>query len=166
MLRILTIAAIFLLAITAHSAQSQKNPTAEIDKIRPDCYSSREKNEFIFITLGLFNDRRLGGFVQHNNGPIIHLRYLYPEYIDMTGSNNDSQSHTYAEMMNNKMTGYYTYTWYRGDSPMLEYRPKKKINRIFSDSTQARTTQKYLTLHATGPNQIDYQKKKITKYVI
>ncbi|WP_145985881.1 hypothetical protein [Aquitalea magnusonii] len=131
MLRILTIAAIFLLAITAHAAQSQENPTAEIDKIRHDCYSSREKNEFIFITFGLFDDRHLGGFVQHNNGPIIHLRYLYPEYVDMTGAGNDTESHTYAEMMNNKISGYYTYTWYRGDSPKLKYHSKKKNKPYF-----------------------------------
>ena len=130
-MNIITHLTCFFVALASFSANSRENPTAEIDKIRPDCYSSREKNEFIFITIGLFNDRHLGGFVQHNNGPIIHLRYLYPEYIDMTGSNNDSQSHTYAEMMNNKMTGYYTYTWYRGDSPMLEYRPKKKNQSYF-----------------------------------
>ncbi|WP_287879529.1 hypothetical protein [Aquitalea sp.] len=124
--RRLTIAATFLFAITAHAAQSQENPTMEIDKLGATCYSSREKKEFIFTTLVLFNDKRLGGYAKHNNGTVFRLKYLYPEYVDMTGAGNDSQSHTYAEMMNNKMTGYYTYTWYRGDTPALEYRPKKK----------------------------------------
>ena len=123
--------ACLLVALSTFSANSQENLTAEIDKLGASCYSSREKNELIFITLVLFNDERLGGYVKHNNGPVFRLKYLYPEYIDMTGSNNDSQSITYAEMMNNKMTGYYTYTWYRGDTPALEYRPKKK-NQSYS----------------------------------
>jgi len=123
--------ACFLIYLASLSANSQENLIAEIDKIRADCYSSKENGEFIFITLGLFNEERLGGFIQHNNGPAFRLKYLYPEYIDMTGSNNDSQSLTYAEMMNNKMTGYYTYTWYRGDSPMLKYHSKKKNKPYF-----------------------------------
>ncbi|NWK78180.1 hypothetical protein [Aquitalea sp. LB_tupeE] len=131
MLRILTIAAIFLLAITAHAAQSQENQTTEIDKLGATCYSSREKNEFIFITFVLFNDERLGGYAKHNNGSVFRLKYLYPEYVDMTGAGNDTESHTYAEMMNNKMTGYYTYTWYRGDTPALEYHPKKKSQSYY-----------------------------------
>lgn len=136
MSKIITYIACILVFIASPIVNSKSNSAIEVDTSNATCFSSHEKGEFIFISLILFADYRLGGYVQHNNGPILRLKYLYANYIDKKGAGNDSESHTYAEITNNKITGYYIYNWYRGDMPILEYYPKKSNRRygLFIDS--------------------------------
>ncbi|WP_159874804.1 hypothetical protein [Aquitalea denitrificans] len=130
MLRKPTIAVIFLFTIAAHATNSQGSSIYELDISDPTCFSVRDKNEVIFINFNLFRDQQNTGEAQHNNGPKRRLKYLYSEDIGREKSKiyGEADMQTYAEIMNNKMTGYYIYTVYMKAPPSTDvvYFSKKK----------------------------------------
>ena len=140
MLRKLTSVAIFLFTIAAHATQAQASSTTELEISVPTCFSARDKNEFIFINFSLFRDQQATGEAQLNNGPKRRLKYLYSEDIGREKSKiyGEADMQTYAEIINNKMTGYYIYTVCMKATPSkyVVYFSKKKIKPINYFSTK------------------------------
>lgn len=94
------------------------------------CFSSLEKEGPIFISLSLdFDNPRRAGFIQYKNDPRIPLKFLSYEDLTAPGARLISYSYTYAEIVNKKITGYYTYTWQGGDVPSLVYLSKNRKKR-------------------------------------
>jgi hypothetical protein len=130
----LTLLALTLALIASFSTNSRGNSTTELNISDPTCFSARNRNEFIFINFSLFYDQQNTGEAQHNNGPKRRLKYLYSEDIgrEKTKLYGEGYMQTYAEIMNNKMTGYYIYTVYMKAPPSKDivYFSKKKIKPI------------------------------------
>jgi hypothetical protein len=126
----LTILSSTLVFIASFPTSSQGSSIYELEISVPTCFSARDKNEVIFINFNLFRDQQNTGEAQHNNGPKRRLKYLYSEDIGREKSKiyGEADMQTYAEIMNNKMTGYYIYTVYMKAPPSTDvvYFSKKK----------------------------------------
>lgn len=137
MLRKQTIAVIFLFTIAAHATDRQGSSIYELEISVPTCFSAQDKNEFIFINFSLFYDEQNTGEAQHENGQKRRLKYLYSEDIKTEKSTFDGQIQTYAELANNKMTGYYTYAVHMKAPPSTDVvyfsKKKNKHYKLFLD---------------------------------
>jgi hypothetical protein len=136
-------------------ANARNTISTKINPLDTACFSSLEREGPIFISLSLdFDNPRRAGFIQYKNGPRIPLKFLSYEDLTAPGARLISYSFTYAEIVNKKRTGYYTYTWQGGDVPSLVYLSKNRKKDTISELTLAHTTQTHQAMNAIGPNQI------------
>jgi hypothetical protein len=124
-----TFIAYILFIFVSPAINGKEMQKTKIDVFSDYCYSGGEKGDLAFIRLTLFSNEQQGGFAKHINGPTLRLKYLYTETIETNESAPDKEKQIYAEMMNNKMTGYYIYTVYTRAPPGIAYFSKKK-NKI------------------------------------
>lgn len=133
----LTILSSTLFFIASFPTSSQGSSIYELEISVPTCFSAQDKNEFIFINFSLFYDEQNTGEAQHENGQKRRLKYLYSEDIKTEKSTFDGQIQTYAELANNKMTGYYTYAVHMKAPPSTDVvyfsKKKNKHYKLFLD---------------------------------
>lgn len=134
---------------TSPAINGEEMQTTQIDVFSDYCYSGGEKSDFTFIRLMLFPNEQQGGFAKHINGPTLRLKYLYTETIETNRSATDEERQIYAEMMNNKMTGYYIYTVYTRAPPGIAYFSKKK-NKMYNLSRDLGAAHSKIQVPAIG----------------
>ena len=131
MSRKLTHIASALIAITAHASAFPTKSENKINETNTYCFSATGDKKPIFISLTLPQGPRRDAYVQYNNGAKIRLKYFNYENITPQGESFKNYRYVYDEIVNKKMTGFYSFYLYGDGLSVLDYVRKKKPKGYF-----------------------------------
>ncbi|NWK78179.1 hypothetical protein [Aquitalea sp. LB_tupeE] len=121
MLRKLTGLASALIATTAHASVPPVTSENRINGTNTYCFSAMGDKKPIFISLTLLQGPRRDAYVQYNNGAKIRLKYSYYRNITLKGEKFKNYRYVYDEIINKKMTGFYSFYLYGDGLSVFNY---------------------------------------------